>query len=103
MDGTANHRTPVWSAVLRRGSGDVMGQCLCSWMKGQETSTIWESDPRFSGRRFQQGKKTYLWGGLYKNDSQIDDFRIVRCEKDPEGKGYIEVSVRSGKEWSDDI
>tara|TARA_S200002703_G_scaffold133874_2_gene122166 strand:- start:380 stop:820 length:441 start_codon:yes stop_codon:yes gene_type:complete len=52
---------------------------------------------------FNKEKKTFHWGGLYKNDSQIDDFRIVRCEKDPEGKGYIEVSVRSGKEWSDDI
>lgn len=52
---------------------------------------------------FNKEKGTFIWGGLYKNDSQIDDFRIVRCEKDPEGKGYIEVSVRSGKEWSDDI
>ena len=52
---------------------------------------------------FNKEKGTYHLRGLYKNDSQIDDFRIVRCEKTLKARVTSKSQSGSGKEWSDDI
>jgi len=111
MYATVNGRR-VKSAKARAYQATIMGILSISKVpdfKSHKLSvTVWVYPPDRRKRDLSNLDKALMdslvAGGLFDDDSQIDELRFVRKEQDPEKKGYVRVQINTfddHKKWGD--